>query len=897
MKSLCLALAFSFVFPAFPLQAQGRVYLVLGSDTAIWDGMNVSRYNCTYTLTLYTDPARNATRVMDPAFRSPLTDSYGTPVKLTWWMMAGNIFRRATNTNIPHPNTMTLHLIKKYQGTLLRMWGDELSLHYHTFVWTDYDGDGKYYWNQARTFAESAEDFDVTLAEMLLEEETFPVSFRSGWHAMDNGWQRRLDSLLLYSMHNDWPSRRTDTTEPLDNTYDWSRAPSAFVPFHPSPSDYQVPGSCRGWNLRSEYMAVVDSAFMASVFAAAAAGVDQVVCLWAHLPETDFLDNVRRVDAATHRAALRYPAIPFRYCTAVEAMQRWRGSDDTTRPQITAQEIPEGSMVRWRVTSDEPLFQPSPFVATKDRYGITRVLPCQAVNNRTWETTAAVLKADLAATGVAATDTVGNLSLLILRTLPDDIIIDDADPGYREILGTWLNAGNAAWGTTARQSTLSESDSSRAEWQIPIVTPLPYNIYVRVPALSTPARAVRYDVREGSTVLFSRQFTAGIPPDTWHYLGTTHLSPGPDHAVVLSASGRAQPGTQVPADAVKVSALVKQRWLLVPDAVHAGEVIVKETNALSLQLGNEGIEPILVTDARSTGGNLLSAHSLPLTVPPMDSTMLALTILPSAVGPFIDTLILSTDDPHHARVVIPVRGEAREYFVIVDDHDTASYSETGSWHFSVAQAFGSSSRYAYPAPGVSAAFGALLKKGGIYTVQGIVPTTVNASTRARYRLFTQGIPVDSAFLDQNSGSGAWTTIMEHAFNAGSEVALEITDAMSPVIPGKVLRADAVRFQWLSDLVGDTPLAGTSPVEFGMSQNYPNPFNPLTTFTIGIAARQPVTVTVFDMLGREVEVLLDAVLDPGRYTISWDATGAASGMYLCRLKAGALVQERKLVLLR
>ena len=236
---------------------QGKVYLVLGSDTAIWDGMDVAQFHCTYALSLFTDPTRNAERVMDPGFRSGLTDSYGTPVKLTWWMMAGNIFRYATNTNIPHPNTMTLHLMKQYQAPAIQRWEDELTLHYNTFVWTDYDGDGKWYWNQAKSFAESSEDFDVTLAEMLLEEEAFPVSFRSGWHAMDNGWQRRLDSLLPYSLHNDWPAVRNDVTEPK--------------------------------------------------------GIDQVVCLWAHLPETDFLDNVRRVNASAHKVCLHtrwLPSIP-----------------------------------------------------------------------------------------------------------------------------------------------------------------------------------------------------------------------------------------------------------------------------------------------------------------------------------------------------------------------------------------------------------------------------------------------------------------------------------------------------------------------------------------------------------------------------------------------------------
>jgi len=107
------------------LFSAGKVYLVIGSDTAIWSGMNVGRYHCTYDPSLYTDPSRNAYTVMNPDFRADMTDSFGQPMKMTWWMMAGNIFRYATNTNMPVPNIMTLYLMKKYHGEEVRINGDE----------------------------------------------------------------------------------------------------------------------------------------------------------------------------------------------------------------------------------------------------------------------------------------------------------------------------------------------------------------------------------------------------------------------------------------------------------------------------------------------------------------------------------------------------------------------------------------------------------------------------------------------------------------------------------------------------------------------------------------------------------------------------------------------------
>jgi hypothetical protein len=110
-------------------QMPGNVYLVLGSDTAIWEGMDTSRYHCHYDIGLYTNQTRNAHKVMDPAFRSSMVDSYGQTMKFTWWMMAGQIFRYADNTDVPVPNTMTLHLMKQYHGAAIEQFGDELTLH------------------------------------------------------------------------------------------------------------------------------------------------------------------------------------------------------------------------------------------------------------------------------------------------------------------------------------------------------------------------------------------------------------------------------------------------------------------------------------------------------------------------------------------------------------------------------------------------------------------------------------------------------------------------------------------------------------------------------------------------------------------------------------------------
>jgi hypothetical protein len=85
--------------------------------------------------------------------------------------------------------------------------------------------------------------------------------------------------------------------------------------------------------------------------------------------------------------------------------------------------------------------------------------------------------------------------------------------------------------------------------------------------------------------------------------------------------------------------------------------------------------------------------------------------------------------------------------------------------------------------------------------------------------------------------------------------------------------------------------------FVLSQNRPNPFNPVTTIEFGIEVQARVTVRLYDVRGREVRTLLDEEREPGFHSVVLNASGLASGVYLCRMEAGSFVAERKLVLLK
>jgi len=69
--------------------------MVLGSDTALWNypgGINPYDYRNHFSPALYTQTNQNAYQVMDPAFRGQFADSYGQPLKMTWWMLVGSVY-------------------------------------------------------------------------------------------------------------------------------------------------------------------------------------------------------------------------------------------------------------------------------------------------------------------------------------------------------------------------------------------------------------------------------------------------------------------------------------------------------------------------------------------------------------------------------------------------------------------------------------------------------------------------------------------------------------------------------------------------------------------------------------------------------------------------------------
>lgn len=121
--------------------------------------------------------------------------------------------------------------------------------------------------------------------------------------------------------------------------------------------------------------------------------------------------------------------------------------------------------------------------------------------------------------------------------------------------------------------------------------------------------------------------------------------------------------------------------------------------------------------------------------------------------------------------------------------------------------------------------------------------------------------------------------------------------------------------WKQDLniiITDIEETEELPSEFSLSQNYPNPFNPTTRIQYYIPVAVPsastslsinsvegplVTLKIFDLLGREISILVNEKQKPGNYEVNWDAVNVPSGIYFYRLRAGDYIKTKKMLLIK
>lgn len=875
----------------------GKVYLVIGSDTAIWDGLSISQYDNRYfKADLYANPAGNAYTVMDTSFRLRLRDSYGTPMKMTWWMMAGNVFHLSRNCNIPIRNNITLYLMKKYHLDAINAYDDQLTLHYHNYYWSDTNGDGIYYWNQGLDFLLNKNDYEECLCKYLIEDDVFPVSFRSGWHYMDNAWQAYQEKFIPFDMSNAYPAHGGDYNEPTNNIIDWSQSPAEFVPYHPNKDNYQIPGDLKQWRLRSVMFTNVYQTrkSLEIMFQEAANGNDQMVCFWSHLPQTDFMLGMDSLNAIANRLSGEYN-VDFMYCKDTEAMRLWINPEDTIAPVLTVNEIIEGNNRRFLIETDGPVFQVAePFVAMKTKYESYQRLSCNIVGENRWETVNAVPEDIIAKVSVAVCDSVGNQANVHLDYVPDDIFIDDGDETFQELSGAWEDYDTGElWSLGARKVDGPGSVSVTPT----IETSGIYNIMFHGPGSYTDsARCIVNHSGVVDTVIFDKVL---LGTDKWQHIGFFEMAAGTGNTLIME---NLAPDKRLGLDVVRFTPLVADRKMILNrEIISFGDVSVTDSAVQYLTISNHGRFDLVIESCVHYGKKITIDAEFPITIGAMDEVRIPVLFYTDYFCDYNDVLYIQTNDEMNPTVIIPVVASATSFYKLVDNDEETGYRESNhNWSTSVATSWGTSSRCVYINGnlGAYADFITTLKFSGSYDIQYIVPKTVNATNNACYVIFIDGVPLDSVYIDQNAGSGAFVSIGE--FDLPKDLPVTVRVAYyggNTYTPGVVLRADAVKFILIEEkVVGLSPEINI-PLKFGLLQNYPNPFNSCTSIEYTLGSVSPVELLIYNLRGRLVDRMDYGSQPAGKYHVFWDSRQHSSGLYVYVLKTDSGTFKKKMLLIK
>jgi hypothetical protein len=153
-------------------------------------------------------------------------------------------------------------------------------------------------------------------------------------------------------------------------------------------------------------------------------------------------------------------------------------------------------------------------------------------------------------------------------------------------------------------------------------------------------------------------------------------------------------------------------------------------------------------------------------------------------------------------------------------------------------------------------------------------------------------------LDTRAGMMYWTEIGAGGVGRIKKATL---DGGNPATIAGSTPSDPISFPQGIAILDTTMLTGVAesslPVAIALVQNYPNPFNPTTAISYQLSAASRTTIVIYDLTGREVVTLVDGLKDAGSYSVVWDASKNASGIYFCRMVAGTYTATKKMVLMK
>ena len=127
--------------------------------------------------------------------------------------------------------------------------------------------------------------------------------------------------------------------------------------------------------------------------------------------------------------------------------------------------------------------------------------------------------------------------------------------------------------------------------------------------------------------------------------------------------------------------------------------------------------------------------------------------------------------------------------------------------------------------------------------------------------------------------------------------MQLTQAPYTIARGGIANLGPFGVGIFGDVTGVNEYAERIPQKFVLDQNYPNPFNPSTTIRFTLAKDSKAKIIVYDLVGKEVAILVNGQLKAGEHTVEWSTENIASGIYIYKLITKDFTQVKKMTLLK
>jgi len=192
---------------------------------------------------------------------------------------------------------------------------------------------------------------------------------------------------------------------------------------------------------------------------------------------------------------------------------------------------------------------------------------------------------------------------------------------------------------------------------------------------------------------------------------------------------------------------------------------------------------------------------------------------------------------------------------------------------------------------------------GLARTDALVPTSLNliqSLNNLSYNTDVSGLIGIELKLEHNIGCEF--NLTPDAFIADYKTSESITRMVIIIENGNELFSSSEKFEVTEFIVGSVngeinTVLSIIPDEYSLSQAYPNPFNPKTTLSFAIPVDNEVTLSIYNLQGRDVATLIEGNMNAGYHSVVWDANAYSSGVYFVKMMSGSYTNTQKLMLIK